>query len=427
MKRWISLLLALAVCLGLGGAALASTDDGDLYEPQAWFGDWADAYELAYWDYAGDENSTGLILHFSSQPEAGLQLFQVYADRLRENGELREDSRLMYDSDCGDYDQEVCYTYVGPEDVGPVTSLLGEKQCELFLDSLWMDEDLLAVVVTWGDGFPMRVDMDGLDYLPGDPGTTGGGSGSVTYDANSTYLPSPDAWFDGQLARDEDTDAYGGHLVSYKMDLEDLPAVEAYVKLLAEDRRFQLEMADSSEEDFTEHAGQKYYSSYFRYTGSASTGTVDYNERVPDCAVAVAYSEDFDQGTCSMTVCYASEFTLVDDGDRCGLDVTDRLGGSASSSGGSSFRSDGGSSSGSGGGSSSGGGSTSSGPSSSGGHWEWRTVEKDCPSCVGGRCPVCNGTGVYRLYGEAVPCRIYCSSCNGLGTITQQEYVYVPG
>ncbi len=418
MKRWISLLLALAMCLGLSGAALASTDDDDLYEPQAWFGDWADAYELAYWDYAGDENSTGLILHFSSQPEAGLQLFTAYADRLQENGELREDSRQTYDSDYGDYDQEVCYTYVGTKDVGTVTSLLGGKQCEFFLDSLWVGEDFLAVVVTWGDGFPMRVDMDALDYLPGDAGTTGGGSGSVTYDANSTYLPSPDAWFDDQLVRGEDTEAYGGRLVSYRMDLEDLPAAEAYVKLL-EDRRFQLELADSSEDDFTKHAGQKYYSSYFRYTGGASTGTVDYNERVPDCAVVVVYSEDFDQDTCSMTVCYASGFTFVDDGDRWGRDVTDRSGDNSDQGGSSS-------SSGSGGSSGFDGGS-SPGTSSSGGHWEWRTVEKDCPSCVGGRCPVCNGTGVYRLYGEAVPCRIFCSACNGLGTITQQEYVYVPG
>lgn len=63
--------------------------------------------------------------------------------------------------------------------------------------------------------------------------------------------------------------------------------------------------------------------------------------------------------------------------------------------------------------------------SSSGGHWEWRTVERDCPSCSGGRCPVCDGTGTYRLYGESVPCDRYCSACDGQGTITQQEYVYV--
>ncbi|MCI6378286.1 MAG: hypothetical protein MR842_11135 [Clostridiales bacterium] len=60
------------------------------------------------------------------------------------------------------------------------------------------------------------------------------------------------------------------------------------------------------------------------------------------------------------------------------------------------------------------------------GHWEWQTTEVDCPSCVNGWCSVCNGTGIYRLYGQTVACRIYCSSCDGRGTITQRTYVFVP-
>jgi len=61
------------------------------------------------------------------------------------------------------------------------------------------------------------------------------------------------------------------------------------------------------------------------------------------------------------------------------------------------------------------------------GHWEWQTKEVDCPSCVNGECSICNGTGTYRLYGEAVPCRLYCNSYNGMGSIFQQVYVFVPG
>ncbi|HIQ62414.1 MAG: hypothetical protein UFE80_02475 [Christensenellales bacterium] len=60
-----------------------------------------------------------------------------------------------------------------------------------------------------------------------------------------------------------------------------------------------------------------------------------------------------------------------------------------------------------------------------GGHWEWQEVTVDCPACVGGVCSVCNGSGFYRLYGERVLCRIYCSSCDGLGTFTQRQYVFV--
>lgn len=60
------------------------------------------------------------------------------------------------------------------------------------------------------------------------------------------------------------------------------------------------------------------------------------------------------------------------------------------------------------------------------GHFEWRQVERDCPSCMGGSCRICNGTGVYRMYGQEVLCDIFCSACSGKGTITQDEYVYVP-
>ena len=62
---------------------------------------------------------------------------------------------------------------------------------------------------------------------------------------------------------------------------------------------------------------------------------------------------------------------------------------------------------------------------SNNGEWIWVEVEKDCPSCHGGRCSICNGTGVYRLYGEEVWCSRYCSSCDGRGTYTTQEYQYL--
>lgn len=65
-------------------------------------------------------------------------------------------------------------------------------------------------------------------------------------------------------------------------------------------------------------------------------------------------------------------------------------------------------------------------PRVSGGWWGWETRTVDCPSCVGGACPICHGTGTYRMYGEAVPCRRSCSACDGQGTITQQIYVYHP-
>lgn len=64
-------------------------------------------------------------------------------------------------------------------------------------------------------------------------------------------------------------------------------------------------------------------------------------------------------------------------------------------------------------------------PSANVGEWDWVEVEKDCPSCVSGWCRLCNGTGVYRLYGQAVDCSVYCNVCDGAGTYVTGEYQYI--
>lgn len=59
------------------------------------------------------------------------------------------------------------------------------------------------------------------------------------------------------------------------------------------------------------------------------------------------------------------------------------------------------------------------------GYWVWVEVERDCPYCVHGECGTCKGSGVYRLYGQAVDCPRDCAACDGKGTITQKEYQQV--
>ena len=73
----------------------------------------------------------------------------------------------------------------------------------------------------------------------------------------------------------------------------------------------------------------------------------------------------------------------------------------------------------------SGGSSVPDYPPSPGRHLEYQQVKVDCPSCYGGKCSVCNGSGTYRNYGAAVPCDRYCSSCNGLGYFYQSQPVWV--
>lgn len=50
-----------------------------------------------------------------------------------------------------------------------------------------------------------------------------------------------------------------------------------------------------------------------------------------------------------------------------------------------------------------------------GGHVEYITTQQDCFACVGGVCGLCNGTGIYRAYGEKVACSVRCQTCDGLG------------
>jgi len=61
----------------------------------------------------------------------------------------------------------------------------------------------------------------------------------------------------------------------------------------------------------------------------------------------------------------------------------------------------------------------------SSGHWEWVEVEKDCPSCTFGNCSVCGGDGWYERYGERISCDPDCGSCDGRGTYTTTERVWV--
>ena len=59
---------------------------------------------------------------------------------------------------------------------------------------------------------------------------------------------------------------------------------------------------------------------------------------------------------------------------------------------------------------------------SSGGEWVWVEVEKDCPYCIHGECGTCDGSGVYRLYGQTVDCPKECAACDGAGSYTSREY-----
>ena len=56
-----------------------------------------------------------------------------------------------------------------------------------------------------------------------------------------------------------------------------------------------------------------------------------------------------------------------------------------------------------------------------------RTVQRTCTVCHGsGSCHLCNGTGTYRMYGQAIECDKICSFCKGEKTYEVLETYYVP-
>lgn len=64
------------------------------------------------------------------------------------------------------------------------------------------------------------------------------------------------------------------------------------------------------------------------------------------------------------------------------------------------------------------------------GFWIEDFVMQDCPQCVGGRCPLCNGSGRKIRAGgswdDGVFCTEFCTNCFGTGMIEVEQMVWVP-
>ena len=317
MKKLVSLLLALALCLGLGGAALATTATEDLFRPQAWFGDWADDYELINWDYYDDVGGLGLILGFRSEPVAAVQLFQAYADRLSEDVSLQEMSRKEYESAYGDYDQEACYTYLGSSNVGSVTSLLGGTPCELTVDQVWLEDGCPRIVIAWGEGFPLQIDLDGIDVLSADVEPVSDPSAPAAAETVSGPV-IPDAWsfFNEEVTHDDEKIENGTQAV-FSFGQDHAAAAYEYVDLL-ENGGFGLTLTGTLNEDRSKGGG--YYNYYFDSDG-LDEGLIDPAARgAPEtCAVHVHINDWPDAGLCEVTIRFSEGLTVVDAGERCSV------------------------------------------------------------------------------------------------------------
>ena len=228
--------------------------------------------------------------------------------------------------------------------------------------------------------------------------------------AVAASLPDPYYFYHEKLKHDE-KQISGGWQIGYHIDYKSSAAAHAYAQLLT-DSRFNLTLRDKVEG----YAGNShYYETYyvFDYNGSVDVDTisVESDSGRLEAPLIIQVQDVQYYGWCDVIVYFGDGFTFTDTGDRSDDSVyqdycSSGTMGPVGNSGGSSNSSN-----------------ASSG--SSNGHWEWQTVKKDCPSCVGGTCPICHGTGTYSLYGTSTACPRSCTACNGLGYFYQQEYVYV--
>ncbi len=316
MKKFVSLLLALALCLGLGGAALATTATEDLFRPQVWFGDWADDYELINWDYYDDVGALGLILGFRSEPEAAMQLFLAYADRLSEDGSLQEMSRLKYESDYGEYDQEACFTYMGRSNVGSVTSLLGGTPCELTIDQVWLDDGYPRIVIAWGEGFPMEIDLDEIDILSADVEPVSDPSAPAAETVSGPVIPDAWAFFNEEITH-EDKNIDNGTQVLFMFDSDHAAAAYEYADLL-QNGGFGLTLTGmlSREQDRSIPSGTYYY--IFDYPDAAQIEDY-FNGNYRHGAVTLKINDWPDYGWCEVAIQFSDDLTVADTGDRCSV------------------------------------------------------------------------------------------------------------
>ena len=237
-------------------------DEDHLFKPLQWFGDRPAGSELVDWDIYDDENATGLLLYFYTDPQTGVDLFEAYTDQLDSCGDVlrvgKEDFDSGFSGSDNDTDRESLYRYLSRK-VGSVTAMRSGKYCDFAVHQLWLDEDVLVVALAWGEDFPIEVDPDDLvaldiDELP-DEQTDGS-------DEQPDELPDgpiiPDAWaFFNEEVTHKDKSIENGTQVLFMFDSDHAKAAYEYADLL-QNGGFGLTLTDTLSRDRSKGGGTDY-------------------------------------------------------------------------------------------------------------------------------------------------------------------------
>lgn len=320
MKKTAFILAALLLCMSLGGTAMASMslDSEDLFAPQKWFGDQADDYVLAdlhYFDENADANGTGLLLIFSSDPYLGSMMYELYVRRMKENDDLLNTSRVSKDN-CfvrDVVDKEACFDYIGSEKVDSVSSTIEPTKCNLFALGWYWNKNTFFILLGWGDGFPMRLDMDRLIEIRENKANT-------SQPTEMTKPILPDAWtfFRKELSH---KDERNGNMVSSKFYFspryfENTDAADEYLYLL-QTGGFSLELTDSKVQDYGD-SSENYYA--FTYTGSGEVEpiSVSVNGETMNGDVILVIDDQRDISICGVYIYFSDDFYVMTSMQTCG-------------------------------------------------------------------------------------------------------------
>ena len=386
MKKLVSLFLALALCLGMGAAALA---DGGVELPDVvgylslWLEDYGVTVELV------KQDGFGTMIGIEN-----VQDVQTVRDKVRDGLDLMFQLSGFQQIDrealgAGPSEREHLYAYTGSASVGTVQDSMGIEG-NVYVD-LSDDVDLvdgLAVVILMGDGISMK---------SSDTGTVAETAAETDVSSSGDNI-LPDAWaFFNEEVNHSDQIETNGRSAHFSLASEDRAACYAYIDLLLSGR-FGLTLTDTWEKSYGGSAKTVYYVFDCPGTGADKEITRSLDDRNVSADLTVKIEDWQNVGWCEMYIHFSDALTVADTGDRC--TVTDLTEWYPQDSAGPM-------------------GSAASEPdsSSSGGGGSYYDYDDDDDIYSYGserkKCNYCNGHGSRT-----------CGTCNGKGYI--EEYISVP-
>ena len=310
MKKLISLFLALALCLGMGAAALA---DGGVELPDAaeFLSDWLEDYGVTV--RLVKQTQSGAIIGVENVQDTWTMLNKAAngVDLMLQLYHFELISNLDPVGWMQTGDAEFLYAYTGSASVGTLDYSANDRQSSVYV-YVTDDNDLVdgvAVEITVADGITML----------------SSGTGAVTETAAETAAETdvsgsgdnilPDAWaFFNEEVTHSDKLIPNGRRSAFFLDENAAPACYEYMDLLMSGR-FGVTLTDTWEKS---NGGSRTVYYLFDYPGAGPEREVStsFNNQDVSADMTVEIDDWGNVGWCHMFIRFSDALTVVDTGDR---------------------------------------------------------------------------------------------------------------